>query len=257
MRATTTGLLDRFTSVAATAGPDRAVLATPGWTVRDVTAHLVTAVRRYATGPAGGMARVSNPADLPALNEQLLREAAWPPFPDLLTTLHQEAHDLLDQVDGYGEAQPSYLFNGDRPVRADAALGILVGELAVHGGDVAALTARPWPIGAQDLDVVLRGLEQILPGWVDPARCHRHTATYRLRPRGGEAHVWTFRNGQLSCDAPGAARADCTVAAQPAALLQVMYRRRSPWRAASTGAVLAWGRRPWLALTLADRFFPP
>jgi hypothetical protein len=47
------------------------------------------------------------------------------------------------------------------------------------------------------------------------------------------------------------------IGGSPQAILLILYRRLSPWRAALTGRVVAWGRRPWLAFSLADRFYLP
>jgi uncharacterized protein (TIGR03083 family) len=249
----------RRVAEAAAAAPDpaRPVPATPAWTVEDVVAHLITTVDRYAAGPTGRMARVSDPAQLPALNEQLLRAVERPPMPHLLAELHARTHALLDQVDAYGDAQPGYLFNGDRPVRPDQALGILIGELTVHGGDIAAVASTPWPVGPREVELVLYGLAPVLPGFVRPDRGGGHSARYDLRVRGGHGHAWEFRDGELDCYADPGARFDCHVSAEPGALLGVMYRRCSPWRPALTGRVTAWGRRPWLGLGLAERFHPP
>jgi uncharacterized protein (TIGR03083 family) len=241
----------------ATPDPARPVPATPAWTVEGVVAHLITSVDRYAAGPTGQMARVSDPAELPALNERLLRAAEGPPLTHLLAELRARTDALLDQVDGYGDAQPSYLFNGDRTVRADQALGILVGELVVHGGDIAAVADRPWPVSARDAELVLYGLEPVLPGFVHPERGGSHSARYDIRMRGGRRYAWEFRNGELDCDADPGGRFDCHISAEPSALLGVMYRRRTPGRVALTGRVTAWGRRPWLGLALAERFHPP
>lgn len=255
---TVTAVTERFAHVARSADPLRAVPATPGWTVRDVAAHLITAVRRYADGPAGGMERVADPADLPALNERLLRQQDWPALPDLLRELQERTRGLLTQVGAYGDAQPAYMFNGDRWVRADQSLGILLGELLVHGADVASLTGQPWPVRADDAEMVLYGMEFILPGWVHPGRGRRHTAAYDIRVRGdAHRHAWAFRDGELDCHAAPGTPFDCHLSASPAPLLMVMYRRESPWRAALTGQATAWGRRPWLALSLPGRFHPP
>lgn len=249
---------ERFARVASAADPGRRVPATAPWTVQDVTAHLITAVDRYAHGPTSGMQRAADPADLPALNERLLKQHDRAAFPDLLCQLQGRIHELLRQVEGYGDVQPSYLFNADRLVRADKALGILAGELAVHGGDIADADGEPWPVAATDAEMILYGLEQVLPGWVHPRRGRGHCATYEIRVRGtGERHIWSFRDGHLDCHADPGGPFDCHLSASPAALLKVVYRRQSPWRAALAGEAVAWGRQPWLALSLPGRFHPP
>jgi hypothetical protein len=52
-------------------------------------------------------------------------------------------------------------------------------------------------------------------------------------------------------------RPDVSISADPAALLLVLYKRRSQWPAIARGKLLAWGRRPWLAFSLAGRFHQP
>jgi hypothetical protein len=54
------------------------------------------------------------------------------------------------------------------PVRADRALGLLVGELAIHGHDVADVIDRPWPMDAAGAEAVFAGMEEIISGNVEP-----------------------------------------------------------------------------------------
>jgi hypothetical protein len=55
----------------------------------------------------------------------------------------------------------------------------------------------------------------------------------------------------------GARRIDAHISADPAAFLLVVYRRQSLWRNLAAGRLLARGRRPWLAVTLPNRFHEP
>ena len=210
--------------------------------------------RARRSGPVAGMRRVADPTKLPALNGAPLAETRWSPLPELVAELRTGVAALLDQIDRYGDQQPTYLFNGDQTVRADRALGILLAELLVHGADVVAVAGRRVRVTAIDLSIILDGLQQVLPGWVNPARCCDHTAAYDIRVRGGGRYTWAFTDGALSFDPRGNRGYSCHISAQPAALLQVMYQRPSPWSAAATGKVTAWGVRPWLALSLTNRF---
>ena len=54
---------------------------------------------------------------------------------------------------------------------------------------------------------------------------------------------------------PGAI--DVHISGDPAALLLVFYGREPQWRHIATGRMLAWGCKPWLALTLTSRFHKP
>jgi hypothetical protein len=53
-------------------------------------------------------------------------------------------------VEGYGSAPPWFRFHGGEPVPADLALGILLGELVVHGWDIAqALLLLAHPVAVE------------------------------------------------------------------------------------------------------------
>ncbi|NED62061.1 hypothetical protein G3I15_14185, partial [Streptomyces sp. SID10244] len=66
---------------------------------------------------------------------------------------------------------PLMRFDGDRCIRSDAALGILIGEFVVHGHDVACAIGAPWDIDPAVAPLVARGRHQILPEWVDEIAC--------------------------------------------------------------------------------------
>jgi len=247
-----------FAAGLSTVAPSTPVAATPAWSAHDVATHVVAAIALYRQGPHGEAEVVDDPAELPALNERLRRPYETFTNDELASAVIDDTAALAEEISAYGDAPPSYRFNGGCPVRADRALGLLLGELVVHGHDLAAAAGRELPIRAAHVEMIVAAMEDVLPGFVNPTTAGRHTATYDVRLRGGSRHVWRFRDGGLTCGRDASrSRADCHVSGDPAALLLVMYRRRAPRHAAATGRILAWGRRPWLALSLPNRFFNP
>ena len=246
----------RFRDMAVSAHYPNAKVPGTEWTIQDVTAHVASVVTRYAEGPEGGGTWAERPADLAGINQRSIEVLGGVAMEELGARIDRDVATLIAQVRSYGDPPPSFRFHGGEEVRADTGLGILLGELLVHGWDIARATGRPWPIDPADAELVVEGVEPILPGWVDPERARRLTATYALRLRGQGTHVWSFRDGRLQVDADGR-RPDVTISAEPVALLLVLYKRRSQWPAIARGRLLAWGRRPWLAFSLAGRFHQP
>jgi uncharacterized protein (TIGR03083 family) len=243
--------------VTAAPNPAARVPDTPGWTVRDVAAHLATVVVRYADGPQGHGTWTSTPLELPALNHDQMQALGAMAVGDLTASLRRELASLQAQIQSYGSRLPLFRFHGGEPVRADIALGLLLGELVVHGHDVARTLRRPWPIDPGHAALIIESLNPILPGWVRAERTQGFTATFELHPRGQAAYIWAFRDGRLQVNPPRPALIDVHISGDPAALLLVFYARESQWKHIATGRMLAWGRKPWLALTLTSHFHKP
>jgi uncharacterized protein (TIGR03083 family) len=247
---------ERFTGLVTSAPDPAARIPGSDWTVREATAHVVTVARRFSDRPEGRGTWVADPRDLGALNDAQIEALGELGMEELAARLREQVAALAAQVRGYGAAPPSFTFHGGGEVAADVALGIFLGELVVHGWDVARAIGRPWPIEGDDVELILQGVEPILPGWVDRDAAGGLTATFEVRLRGGRPHLWSFRDGRLEV-APSGRRPDVRISADPAALLLVFYRRQSQWPHIARGRLLAWGRRPWLAFSLAGRFHTP
>jgi hypothetical protein len=78
-----------------------------------------------------------------------------------------------------------------------------------------------------------------------------------VRLRGQGTHRFDFDEGRLRMNPAGPFRPDVTISADPATLLLMLYRRVSLWPGILTGRLVAYGQRPWLALTLTSRFHRP
>lgn len=212
---------------------------------------------RYRDLALGGGDWPASSADLPAFNAEQVRRLPSRRLVELATLLWDGLHALLATIEGFGDEPPLMNFDGNQRVRADLALGTLIGEFVVHGHDIARALGRPWPIRPELAPLILRGQHQVLPGWVDPDRARGHTATYEFRLRGQEHFILAFHDGELTVGPPNPGPIDVHISAEPVTALLLTYGRIEPWRAVATGRLAAWGRRPWLAAGLTRRFRPP
>ncbi|MBO0873425.1 MAG: maleylpyruvate isomerase N-terminal domain-containing protein [Pseudonocardia sp.] len=234
--------------------PYREVTATPGWSMIDLLGHVAMEPSRYRELALGRGEWPSRVVDLPAFNAEQIRTLPSRNVAELTAKLRADTESLLDAVAGFGDDPPLMNFDGDQRVRADLALGTLLGEYVVHGHDIAGTLGRPWPIDPRHVPMIMTGLNQVMPAWVDPARADGHTATYELRLRRLARYVYAFRDGKLTVNPSAAKRVDVHISIEPVTALLMSYRRLGQWAPTLTGKVRAWGRRPWLGTGFTDLF---
>lgn len=237
--------------------PETRLPSTPGWTVTDCLGHVSTAPGRYLELVRGDGIWQGNAADLADFNAKQIANLASRDVRVLSATLLEDLEELLDTVARFGAQVPKMHFDGDRVIRADAALGILIGEFVVHGHDIACAVGAPWPVDPQVSAMIARGRHQILPSWVDADACAGHCATYDIRLRGcDESFIYEFTDGRLEINPAEPRIPDVHISVDPTTALLAGYGRSSPMWAALTGRAFAWGGKPWLAPTLPKKFLP-
>jgi hypothetical protein len=188
----------------------------------------------------------------------------------LADRIEAAAAELTSRTAGLGPDHEFDWFAGSRlPLRAVHAH--IVSELLVHADDVARAEKRPWTIRREDAlfavdDFVVplaaafaeAGTFGGAGAFVNQNISPNFHAVYRMQLTGGPPRDFTFGNRTLTIADPEAGRrVDCHVKADPAALLLVVWRRRSHWPAVATFKLKAWGRKPWLAAQLPGLFFVP
>jgi uncharacterized protein (TIGR03083 family) len=229
--------------------PERPV-AGSDWSVREVIAHLVLIIEgfcRYATGDAtpvidlADLAR-SNPAAIEKVEERDVRALA--------DRLEAGVAEFLELIVDRALDDPMVWHGVDTTV--GAACGIYLGELLMHGEDIARTIEAPWPIAREDATIVLEGTSQTAHHFLDPTP--RPDAAFEVRLRGGPRFVYRFAGDSMRMERGGARDVDCRISADPVAMMHVVYGRRGQWPEILRGRLLAFGRRPWLAMSFGDRF---
>jgi uncharacterized protein (TIGR03083 family) len=216
------------------------------WTVAEAAIHLVAGARVYLGCARGEGSPVTKLDALPEMNARLFDE-----FP---TRDVKALADLLDAVisEFLAETQTAH---GDEPIAwhmgytlpLSAMTALLVGEMLLHGYDMALATRRPWAIDAGSARCALAGLATVLSLAVDTQAARGVSVAYEIRVRGGPRFVCRFAHGALRVEPPGNAAVDCCLSVEPVPYLLVAYGRCSPWPAILRGQMRAGGRKPWLA----------
>jgi uncharacterized protein (TIGR03083 family) len=243
-----------------TSAPD-ATIAVPAseWTVGDVAAHValgIEAYARYATGNNEPFVDVSDIAggSLTRTSAARLQDEHERDLSALAARVRDALASLLQATDGRGTDEV-VLWNGQE-IGLGAMLGMGVGELLLHGRDVAKALGRPWDISADDARLVLTSALPILPLLVNPETTRDVRATYDIRVRGGARVCLAIDNGGMTIEQQPAS-VDCHVSADPIELLLVAYGRKTQWVPILTGKMVAWGRKPWLGPRLVSYLVTP
>lgn len=253
-------MAERFARLGrAASDPNIPIRATPGWTLTDAFGHVAADVVRYRELARGAGDWPSDVADLPAFNAEQIRTLPTRDLHELSDRLDAATEALVATIIGFEGTPPMMRFDGDQRIRADVAMGTLLGELVVHGHDIARELRVPWPIERRLVPLIMDGLHQVMPGWVDPVAAAGHTAVYRMVLRGVGCHLYAFCDGRLAISAADGyrGRVDVHISAEPACAVLSAYGRVGRWQPALTGRMVAWGRRPWLAVGLPGRFRSP
>jgi hypothetical protein len=128
----------------------------------------------------------------------------------------------------------------------------VLGDVLVHGWDLSRVTKHNWTISRADALRAIEGVAEVAPHFVDAGNARDLRGTYCIRLRGGGTYAFEFDRGTLTVSGDAAGRVDCRISAEPRTFLLTTFGRVTPFRAAATGGVFAYGRRPWLAFRLVS-----
>lgn len=144
-------------------------------------------------------------------------------------------------------ATPVLVSNGIR-MSWETMTSALLGELLMHGLDVARASRQPWRIERADALRVIAGVMTMVPDYLDRERAAGVRASFELRLRGGPRYLIEIADGRaVTGESTPDARPDCWISADPVAFLAVGFGRNGQWGQIVRGKMAAGGRKPWLA----------
>ena len=217
------------------------------WTIAETAAHLWSGVTIY-TGLLEG--RCHPWTDVDSRAETSAADIAEIPERDptaLAALIERDAPTMVTAFRAYGAKPITYVFG--TPASATTALAMMASEFLIHGWDIAQAVGVPWPITPADAIVIIRGTCEVWPMFVAPEAAN-FQGTYEVSLRGGPIITWSFSEGRLTFGEGKASRPDCRISANPSSFLLSAYGRLGLWSPAVKGQMLAYGRKPWLALRL-------
>lgn len=224
------------------------------WTTGQTAAHLVAMMREF-TGYAKGDIPEVDVDGLPALNARLLAEVDAGDARSLADQFAAATAEFLTATQGDG-GRP-YPFYGGRTIDVASGVCLVLGELLIHGHDLASSTARSFTVDRRAAVLALSGTMAVLPAYLDRRRAGDVEASYELRIRTGPSVVIRVARGELTVEAPDGRPVDCRISADPVAFLLVGYGRIGQWKPIALGQLVAWGRRPWVALRFQSLLLRP
>ncbi len=267
-RAAITAAAGRFTTMLRETHDIGRRAAGTDWTVAETAAHVSVVLAGFSAAIAGE-AQAQSP-------EQYLDAD----FPTRLAAVNGATIAMVDHIDAArlaemitagaqrflelaATAHPEMncetpWYGPGRTRTVDCLTALALGELTVHGHDIATGTGRRWPISAEHAKLIVGTVcPEMSPLVVRPEAGRDTPMTYEVRLRGnGPRYVIRVADGTAEVRAVGGP-VDCVISADPVTYMLVCYGRMPPGRALLRGGMLAWGRRPWLGLRFKGLFFNP
>ena len=218
-----------FAAAAAHAGPDKKVASCPGWTVRELVAHLHevhdfwrTIVERRLQDPSEVPEELDQPED----------------FAELLEAFRQGAADLVGVLRTADPSEPVWTW----ATQKDVAFVIRhqAQETAVHRWDAENAAGREFAIDpAIAADAVDEFLEFSTPSRIDGAAAMGGSVHTHPTDADGEWMIYERDDGSLEVERTHG-KGDAALRATASDLLLIFYRRLPIDVARSTGTARCW-----------------
>ena len=264
-RAAISAAAGRFTTLLRNTDDIKRPAAGTNWTVAETAAHVSCMFTGFSAAIAGDLPALKYlqadfPTRLAASNGTTIAMVDHTDagrLAEVITAGAQRFLELAAAADPQMECETPW-YGTNRTRTPDCLTALALGELTVHGHDIATGTGRPWPISTEHAKLIMGTVcPEMSPLAVRPEAGRGAPVTYEVRLRGnGPRYVIRVADGTAEVRAAGGP-VDCVISADPVTYLLVVYGRMPLGRALLRGGILAWGRRPWLGLRFNNLFFSP
>lgn len=247
--------LERFIRLARTADP-HARPPRSNWTVQQVFSHVLSLGHRYLEYVEGRYRLAAHPVEVSGLN-QIELEAAMAPIPELIDRLQILAPRLDELFDEVADNGRVLGFHCGAVVDGITWQTNWLGELLLHGQDIARAVKAPWVLPERDMLFIARGLMQIGPAYVRTTIAPSTNICAAIVIPEARPYLIHIHDGvgEIRCSHPDD-RFDAILRLPASTLTQLLYQRIGPFNAVRQGLRVVGGRRPWVALKLQSCFEP-
>lgn len=247
----------RFVALAVGADPTARVLDGT-WSVQQMVAHVVSVADRYCGVASGdGYRQAERPRDLDRINDEEV-SAALAPVPSMLERLEEVALVMADFFDRASAESGVFPFHGGVEIDCVAGQTNWLGELLIHGRDIARAVGAPWELSERDMLLVLSGMQQMASAYLHRERARGRRLVVALDVPDARPWVLDIRDGDVQSRPRTAGdRPDAVLRSSATTMALVLYQRLGNLGAMRRGLMITGGRRPWVALGLQRLFEKP
>jgi uncharacterized protein (TIGR03083 family) len=230
--------------------PDPDARATGDWSVRDVATHLVFVFDHYREIVNGEGAGADDFDEGAQKAQAFIDGSHFEGLPEIADAIEGAAQRFLARVRSI-DGDPIVPYVGGIPIASSCVVATVLGEVLVHGYDIALATGAPWDIDSHGAALTLKGISAITVHFVDTDKARGFRARFDIGLRH-ETHMhYVFDDGTMTIEEPSDVPVDVHISADPPTLLLMGYGRIGPVKPALTGKLVAWGRKPWLSMKMA------
>lgn len=221
------------------------------WTVAELAAHLSHAWRALPALAGASHGLIGELDDLAGMTTRMVTADPERDLGVLADRIDAAAAAFVESLAADpGEPCP-WMVEGVTVDRRHIACHLL-SETVVHARDLARADRRRWRVDRASAVLIVRGF--LFPtaralasrALLDQDRAAGVRASFDVHVSGGPPIRLVVDGGRLLVPDRGTGRPDCHIAAEPTALLLLLWGREPLWHTIATGRMITWGARPWL-----------